>query len=145
MMSCGWIYVIRSRLPSSGYTFISNIPAIRLPILHLIFLIRVMSYLLTQESIGSPPGKYTDKHGCLAPGCSICFLTQTETYVLLSARKKTSTYGYVDFGAQSLSALFPNCLLIRIHRYSCIPKTLLPVVRLHLLMRFPLINLCLWA
>ena len=50
--------------------------------------------------------------------------------------------GYVDFGAQSLSALFPNCLHLRNIVTSASPKLATSDAATSYWMRFPLINLC---
>lgn len=49
---------------------------------------------------------------------------------------------YVDFGAQSLSALFPNCLHLRNIVTSASPKLATSDAATSYWMRFPLINLC---
>ena len=49
--------------------------------------------------------------------------------------------GYVDFGAQSLSALFPNCLHLEYIVTSVSPKLATSGAATPYWMRFPLINL----
>ena len=57
-----------------------------------------------------------------------------------SERKRRPT-GYVDFGAQSLSALFPNCLHLGYIVTSVSPKLATSGAATPYWMRFPLINL----
>lgn len=95
----GYMLSVLDFPPVALPTFISTIrPSDYLYSIWFPFLIRT-SYLLTQESIGSPQVTYRHCKTWLALRLrrSICFLTQTETYVLSSARKKTSTYGLRRF------------------------------------------------
>ena len=106
------------------------------------FLIRT-SYLNNQEGIGSPQVIYRHCKTWLAlrHRRSIYILAiQIYKYCLPLEGKRRPTK-HVDFGAQSLSALFSNCLHLRNIVTFVSPKLVTSDAATSYWMRFPLINL----
>ena len=143
MMSCGrdepLLTSLQWRYPPSSVLF--DHPT-ALYLIWLPFLIRT-SYLNNQEGIGSPQVIYRHCKTWLAlrHRRSIYILAiQIYTCCLPLERKRRPTK-HVDFGAQSLSALFPDCLHLRSIVTFASPKLATNDAATSYWMRFPLINL----